>query len=124
MKGNFGIFGLLLFALTLKLCECKHSKKYRHLNLDMIHLHPKKDEIDDDRKLMATLIPKAIQDSGIKAYPEFKYKNIIGGAMNIILPKSRPYVVYNTYPITKHRVDSHSNYPHIPMLSNVPQINI
>jgi hypothetical protein len=89
----------------------------------MIHI-PKKQKTDPDRKLFADLIQKAIQDSGIKAYPEFKYKNIIGGNMNLILPKSRPFVVYNTFPITQHRVDSNYTYPHIPMVSNVPKINI
>ena len=88
----------------------------------MIHLN--KTKKDPDRKLFADVIAKAIQESGIKAYPEYKYKNILGGNMNIILPKSRPFVVYNTFPITQHRVDSHSSYPNIPMLSNVPQINI
>ena len=64
----------------------------------MIHLN--KTKKDPDRKLFADVIAKAIQESGIKAYPEYKYKNILGGNMNIILPKSRPFVVYNTFPIT------------------------
>ena len=85
---------------------------------------PKKRKSDPDRKLFADLIAKAIQDAGIKAYPEFKYKNLIGGNFNVVLPKSRPYVVYNTFPITQHRVDSNYTYPHIPLLSNVPRINI
>jgi hypothetical protein len=120
---------LLVTMLLPQIFPCKsspNSKEYRKLNLNMIHLPKTKHNknLYSDRRLFADVIPKAIQEAGIKAYPEFKYKNIQGGSMNIILPKSRPFVVYNTYPITQHRVDSHYTYPHIPMLSNVPRINI
>ena len=95
---------------------------YRKLKLSMIHL--KKQKKQPDRKLFADLIAKAIMDAGIKAYPEFKYKNVLGGNMNIILPKSRPFMVYNTYPIIQSKVDTNNNYLHLPLLSNVPRINV
>lgn len=102
-----------------------HTSLYRRLKLSMIHLKSKpKTKVQQDRKLIPTLVQKAIQDCGIKAYPEFKYKNVQGGDMNIILPKSRPFMVYNTYPIIQHKVDSNSSYLSPPVLNHVPSLNI
>ena len=102
-----------------------HGSIYRRLRLSMIHLKSKpKTIIQRDRELIPTLVQKAIQDCGIKAYPEFKYKNIQGGDMNIILSKSRPFMVYNTYPIIQHKVDSNSSYLSPPVLNQVPSLNI
>lgn len=103
----------------------QHSSLMRKLKLSMVHLKPKKrSQLERDRELIPTLIQKAIQDSGIKAYPEFKYKNIQGGDMNIILAKSRPFMVYNTYPIIQHKVDTNYHYLSPPVMSQVPSINV